>query len=67
MHIEKITENFPYCGKSLIEQFLVEREILVDRMCVRHSLYRVNSNGMNARKKGRLHRRVYDVQGPNHR
>lgn len=35
-------------------------------MRIRDSLHRVNGDGVNARKKGRLHRRVYDVQGPNH-
>ena len=38
----------------------------MQRMRFRDSLHRVNSDGINARKKGRLHRRVYDVQGPNH-
>ena len=60
-HIENITEEFPYCGESLIKQFLIEKGIIVQRMRIRDSLHRVNG-----RKKGRLHRRVYDVQGPNH-
>ena len=65
-HIENITEDFPYCGESLIKQFLIEKGIIVQRMRIRDSLHRVNGDGVKARKKGRLHRRVYDVQGPNH-
>ena len=65
-HIENITEDFPYCGESLIKQFLIEKGIIVQRMRIRDSLHRVNGDGVNARKQGRLHRRVYDVQGPNH-
>ncbi|CAH3018253.1 unnamed protein product [Porites evermanni] len=65
-HIENITEDFPYRGESLIKQFLIEKEVIVQRMRIRDSLHRVNGDGVNARKKGRLHRRVYDVQGPNH-
>ena len=65
-HIENITEDLPFCRETLIKQFLVEKEIVVQRMRIRDSLHRVNGDGVNARKKGRLHRRVYDVQGPNH-
>ena len=65
-HIENITEDFPYCRESLIKQFLIEKGIIVQRMRIRDSLHRVNGDGVNARKKGRLHRQVYDVQGPNH-
>ena len=48
MHIEKIAEKFPYCGESLIKEFLVEKETAVERMSVRDSLHQVNSDGVNA-------------------
>ena len=38
----------------------------MQRMLVRDGLHQINSNGINARKKRRLNRRVYDVQGPNY-
>ena len=33
---------------------------------IRESVHRVCKSNVEARKKGRLHRRVYNVQGPNH-
>ena len=66
VHIEKITREFPYCGETLINQFLFGKGIKVQRMRIRDSLHRVNCDGVNARKKGRLQRRVYNVTGPNH-
>ena len=35
-------------------------------MRIRDSIHRVDQDGVNARKKGRLHPRVYNVKGPNH-
>ena len=50
-HIENITEDFPYCGGSLIKQFLIEKGIIVQRIRIRDSLHRVNGDGVNATKK----------------
>ena len=58
-HIENITKEFSYIGETLIKQFLVEKGIIVQRMRNRDSWHRVNCDGVNARKKGRLHRHVY--------
>jgi len=35
-------------------------------MEIRDSIHRVDHDAVNARKKGRLHQRVYNVKGPNH-
>ena len=43
-----------------------ERGIKVQRMRLRDSIHRVDEKGVRERKKGRLQRRVYNVQGPNH-
>ena len=65
-HIEKTTREFPYCGETLIKQFLIDKGIEVQRMRIRDSLHRVNCDGVNARKKGRLHRIIYNVKRPSH-
>ena len=64
--IYKITEEFPHCGEGLIKQILLGKRIKVQRWRLRESLHRVDSEGIAQRKKGRLHRRVYHVEGPNH-
>ena len=35
-------------------------------MRIRNSIHRVDHDAVNARKKGRLYRRVCNVKGPNH-
>ena len=42
------------------------RNIKVQRWRLRDSLHRVDSEGIAQRSRGRLHRRTYHVQGPNH-
>lgn len=37
----------------------------MQRMRLRDSIHRVDGHGVENRKKGRLHRRVYNVKGPN--
>ena len=64
--VEKVTVEFPYCGENFIKQILYQKGVKVQRMRVRDSIHRVDHDGVNARKKGRLHRRVYNVKGLNH-
>lgn len=61
-----ITKDFPHCGEGMIKQILLQKNIKVQRMRLRDSLHRVDNNGVQQRKRGRLQRRVYNVQGPNH-
>lgn len=49
----------------MIKQFLVEKGIRVPRVRLRESIHRVDDAGVSARKRGLLHRRVYNVEGPN--
>ena len=62
----KITAEFPHCGEGIIKQILLGKNIKVQRWRLRESLHRVDAEGIAQRRKGRLHRRVYHVQGPNH-
>lgn len=50
----------------MVKQIIHERGIKVTRAMIRDSIHRVDENGVNARKRGRLQRRVYNVKGPNH-
>ena len=65
--IIQITEEFPYCGELMIrEMILRQKGFHVQRYRIRESVHRVCKSNVSARKKGRLHWRIYNVQGPNH-
>ena len=49
----------------MINQLLRGKGIKVQRMRLRDSIHLVDECGVLARKKGRLHRRVDNVKGPN--
>jgi hypothetical protein len=63
--VSEITKEFPHSGEGLIKQMLLGKYIKVQRWRLRESLHRVDSEGIAQRKRGRLARRVYQVQGPN--
>ena len=65
-NIKEITLEFPHSGEGLLKQVLLMRNIKVQRWRLRDSLHRVDSEGIALRSRGRLHRRTYHVQGPNH-
>ena len=64
--VSEITKEFPHSGEGLIKQMLLSKNMKVQRWRLRESLHRVDSEGIAKRKRGRLQRRVYHVQGPNH-
>ena len=64
--VEEITRQYPSCGEGLLKQILADRGIKVQRMRLRDSIHRVDHEGVENRKRGRLRRRTYNVQGPNH-
>jgi hypothetical protein len=64
--LSDITKEFPHSGEGLLKQVLIGRKIKVKRWRLSESLHRVDSEGIAQRKRGRLSRRVYSVQGPNH-
>ena len=65
-HVTEVSKDFPFCGEQMLKFLLKERGIKVQRMRLRDSIHRVDQEGVKERKKGRLKRRVYNVQGPNH-
>ena len=65
-NVSQIANDFPFCGESMIKQLLRGKGIKVQRWRMRDSIHRVDSQGVENRKKKRLHRRIYNVKGPNH-
>jgi hypothetical protein len=64
-HVRGIANDFPFCGEIMINHLLKGKGVKVQRMRLRDSIHRVDECGVTERKKGRLHRRVYNVKGPN--
>ena len=62
----QVAQDFPYCGENMVRQIVSQSGIRVTRSSIRDSIHRVDHDGAEARKRGRLHRRVYNVKGPNH-
>ncbi len=62
----EITKKYPMCGENMLKQMLLTNGVHIQRWRLRESVHRIDSYGVNERKKGRLHRRVYNVMGPNH-
>ena len=61
-----VINHFPNSGEVMLRELLKERGIKIQRNVLRESLQRVDEKGSQSRSKRRLHRRVYNVQGPNH-
>ena len=64
--LEEIIKEFPFSGGGILAQILRQKGINVQRQRLRDSMHRIDISGVRDRKKGRLRRRVYNVQGPNH-
>ncbi|KAK3084140.1 hypothetical protein FSP39_008884 [Pinctada imbricata] len=62
----RIILGFPFCGENMIKEMLKQQGIRVQRWRLRDSIHRLDSGGVEERKRGRLHRRVYNVVAPNH-
>ena len=65
-HVKTIINEFPSCGENMIMQILRQKGTNVQRYRLRDSIHRLDPIGVSERKRGRLHRRVYEVIGPNH-
>ena len=61
-----LIKDYPFCGENILGQMLRKNGIKVQRWRLRESMHRLDVSGINERKKGRLQRRVYNVQGVNH-
>ena len=63
--VERLTQEFPYCGESMLGKMLARKGIVVQRFRLRESLHRVDETGIAERTRGRLHRQIYNVKGAN--
>ena len=66
LEVLALTNDYPFCGEIMLRELLKGRGFNVERCRLRDSIHRVNDIGVQARKKGRLKRRVYNVKGANH-
>uniref|UniRef100_A0A7M5XMG4 Integrase catalytic domain-containing protein n=1 Tax=Clytia hemisphaerica TaxID=252671 RepID=A0A7M5XMG4_9CNID len=64
--VSQIVREFPNNGEVMLRELLKERELLVTRKSLRESLHRIDEARKSKRKRKALHRRVYNVQGPNY-
>ncbi|CAG2190212.1 unnamed protein product [Mytilus edulis] len=62
----EIIRDFPQCGETFLRIMLKRKGIHVPRWRLRDSIKRVDENGLHERRRGRLHRRIYNVEGPNY-
>ena len=65
-HVLVLTNDYPFCGESILRELLKGREIIIQRYQFRDSMHHVSEAGIQSRRKGRLKRRVYNVKGANH-
>lgn len=66
LKLGEILKDFPLCGENLLRQMITLKGIRVPRWRLRESIHRMDERGVCERQAGRLHRRVYNVTGPNH-
>ena len=64
-HVLEITLKYSNCGELMRTEMMKHEGIKIQRFRLRDSLARVDPDGIKRRKKGRLKRRVYNVQGAN--
>jgi len=57
--VERLMLEFTYCGKN--RQILYQKGVKVQRNRIRDSIQRVDHDGVNARKDGRLHGCFYNL------
>lgn len=63
--VREITTLLPRCGEKTLSGRLRSQNIVVQRERIRHSLQRVDPDGVRARCRSILHRRRYHVPSPN--
>lgn len=66
LKLGEIVKEFPLCGETMLRQMLILKGIRIQRWRLRDSIHRMDDQGVHDRRTGRLHRRVYDVPGPNY-
>jgi len=62
-HIGNAIKEFQ--GENMLGQILKQKGFSVQRWRLRYAVHTLDDMGVSEKKKGRLQRRVYNVQGPN--
>ncbi|KAL5017212.1 hypothetical protein ScPMuIL_006801 [Solemya velum] len=65
-NVLKAIDEFPFCGEKMLRQILFQKNVKIQRSRLRDILHRLDPKGIEARSTGRLQKKVYNVQGPNH-
>lgn len=63
--ISEIIQDYPMCGEQMLRELLKTKGLKIQRWRLRDTIHRIDSSGVRARKAGRLHRRIYNVEAPN--
>ena len=66
LEVLALTNDYPFCAEIMLRKLLKDRGFNVERYRLRGSIHRVNNFDVQARKKERLKRRVYNIKGANH-
>ena len=66
LEVLALTNDYPFCEEITLRELLKDQGFNVEIYRLRDSIHRVNDFGVQARKKGRLKRRVCNVKGANH-
>ncbi|KAK6166823.1 hypothetical protein SNE40_023438 [Patella caerulea] len=64
--IDDVLRQFPRNGETMVRAVLQECGIKITRSRLRNILHEIDRDGIKERRRGRLHRRVYNVQAPMH-
>ncbi|XP_045182634.2 uncharacterized protein LOC123541283 [Mercenaria mercenaria] len=64
--IQQTIQDFPKCGERMLAEILRQNGVHIQRYRLRDILHEHDEPGIKERQLGRLHRRTYHVQGPNH-
>ena len=66
LEVLALTSDHVFCGEIMWRELLKDRGFNVEGYRLRDSIHRVDNFRVQARKKGRLKRRIYNVKGANH-
>ncbi|XP_033119187.1 uncharacterized protein LOC117118640 [Anneissia japonica] len=64
--ISEVLTTHPTCGEVMLKGFLRQRSVHVPRQALRDAMHRVDGEGAFSRRRRRLQRIIYHVEGPNH-
>ena len=64
--IEEISTGMPNTGIKSLENIIKAKNFTVPRQQLRGSVHRVDPEGVARRRLGKLERKVYNVEGPDH-